>query len=110
MRYNRWEVASFVSFGCAAVYLIIALILHHRSTLEIRPEFMLLPATGFVAFGTTGAMKRGAFHIEFSECSRLRTPISFWFSVIFGYLFSAALLTLFFATIYFPQAESGPRE
>lgn len=93
--YNRWEIACFVSFGAAAAYFLTALCLDQYSSAEIRPEFMLFPAAGFVAFGTTSAMRKGEFFIQFGECSRTRTPTSFWLSVTLGYAFSVALLMFF---------------
>ena len=100
--YNPWEIASFVAFGSTVAYFIITLILQKNSPAEVRLEFMLLPAAAFVAFGTTAAMKKGGFFMRFGECSRIRTPISFWFSVTFGYAFAASLLAFLVAIINYP--------
>jgi len=95
-RYNNWEIAAFCSFGVTALYIVAAIGAERLFTISLPGEFMLFPAAGFTFLGTTGALKKGEFFMEFGDCSREKAPISFWSSVIFGYLFTLILVVLFF--------------
>jgi hypothetical protein len=57
--------------------------------------WILLGASMVVMLWTTGALKNGEFFGEFYECTRAKTPVSFWANVVMGYAFAAALIGLF---------------
>ena len=91
-RYNAWEIASFVSFGSAALYIFVCVILDKKFSIELPGEYMLLPAAGFAALDTTGALMKGEFFIQHGTCTRSQAPVAFWFSVLMGYLIAIALI------------------
>jgi hypothetical protein len=95
-RYNKWEIAAFISICSAALYIVAALIAKRKFAIDLPGEFLFLFAAGFSLFGTTGALVKGEFFMQFNSCTREREPISFWTSVVFGYVFTICIIIFFF--------------
>ena len=59
----------------------------------VAPGLFVLFGSLAVFFGTTSGVKKRAFDADFYDCSRERSPLSFWVSAAFGYCFFALLFT-----------------
>jgi hypothetical protein len=101
-KYNRWEIAAFVSFGAAVGYVVAALVVQRCTAASLPGELLLLPCALFIACGTTGAIKKGEFFVQHGHCTRAENPIAFWAVETIGYLFSSALIAAMLLLIIHP--------
>jgi 1,4-dihydroxy-2-naphthoate octaprenyltransferase len=91
-RPKGWNIAALIFFGLGAATVVLALASGHRqgpASLPFGAVFLFLGALA-VAFGTTAATLGN----NFRRIDRWRDPVSFWLSVVLGYVFAVGLLAL----------------
>jgi hypothetical protein len=95
MKNRKAKVLQYLAFASLAPA--VCGILHGiivNNTSKAAGVLFVLSAGMFVIFGTSSALAEGEFFAQHYECTREKAPISFWTSVVTGYVFGVSLLVL----------------